>query len=599
MPETTSNEPRFNGHFRTPSWTSEQEDFARRLRSQPGAALGHLRNLALSRKPGPMKPDHPFVRAAEVLAERISEPNTEKRDSRIPLSTFTVEEFGIEFWRACLSNEMLLVLVDCFTDPYLPEHPERYFDSILASLLGLLYIWIHVRQPSSKPSYPRPSRFQISHFLGAFVSVEDVWVSLWDEKDRLFVVGSVERSLWRIVTIERLCAAVHQITKPDFLEIYVTDYASRLGHVALYAWTLLHPGTTLAPLCKESGIPWTTHQALSVFLTIIGMKEEYGDEGIGAYATDLVESVGPDAIIRAFQGALADEKLMKGSALFALLETAECVIRSGDDRIGEACATYPLMTPLYESLARYLDAQYEKDPQARGRQDRVINILIANKLAPVMELFGRGLARRTISPGLVPARTTWCLFGYMLDTVMDLVELKIGAQDNQRNSLLEKFRVAFARVIDVWCDGIDDSKWNTERGLPSTTVASLRSEARDFWYPTLRQMRKAGLMTAPLPGCSNIVKSWVKFGKALGLDEDKDRDEYHMVRTQYWCAWHECEHHADTPSPRRLKKCARCKGACYCSAACRKSDWLHGHRESCLPQPAGAQTLDKGAESVD
>lgn len=81
----------------------------------------------------------------------------------------------------------------------------------------MLLIWIHVRQPSASPSYPRPSRFQISHFLGAFVSIEDVWVSLWDNKDTLFFGDSVEKSIWRIVTIERMCAAVHQITKPDFL----------------------------------------------------------------------------------------------------------------------------------------------------------------------------------------------------------------------------------------------------------------------------------------------------------------------------------------------------------------------------------------------
>lgn len=41
-------------------------------------------------------------------------------------------------------------------------------------------------------------------------------MALWDNKE-LFYVGSVERSLWRVVTIERMCAAVHQITKPDFL----------------------------------------------------------------------------------------------------------------------------------------------------------------------------------------------------------------------------------------------------------------------------------------------------------------------------------------------------------------------------------------------
>ena len=52
-------------------------------------------------------------------------------------------------------------------------------------------------------------------------------------------------------------------------------------------------------------------------------------------------------------------------------------------------------------------------------------------------LFGRALARRTISTELVPARTTWCLLGYMLDTVMDLVELKISLQDNQRNARMQ------------------------------------------------------------------------------------------------------------------------------------------------------------------
>ena len=113
---------------------------------------------------------------------------------------------------------------------------------------------------------------------------------------------------------------------------------------------------------------------------------------------------------------------------------------------------------------------------------------------------------------------------------------------------MEKFRVSFARVIDVWCDGISDGKWDTSRGLPSSSVTDLRAEARDFWYPTLRQMRKAGLMTTPLLGCSKIVKLWVKFGKELGLDEDKEREEYHMARTQYWCTWHECEHHMETQS---------------------------------------------------
>lgn len=172
-------------------------------------------------------------------------------------------------------------------------------------------------------------------------------------------------------------------------EIYVTDYASRLAHVALYAWMLLHPRTTLAPLCKRNGIPWTTHQALSIFLTIIAMKEEYGDEGIGPYMTDLIESVGPANIVRAFQGALADETLMTSNALFALLETVECVIRAGDSRIDEACAQYNLLIPLHESLARYLDSQYELDAMARGRQERVLNILIANKVAPLLEYASR------------------------------------------------------------------------------------------------------------------------------------------------------------------------------------------------------------------
>lgn len=130
--------------------------------------------------------------------------------------------------------------------------------------------------------------------------------------------------------------------------------------------------------------------------------------------------------------------------------------------------------------------------------------------------------------------------------------------------------MAFARVIDVWCDGIADGKWDTSRGLPSNTTISLRTEARDFWYPTLRQLRKAGFMTTPLPGCSKVVKLWLRFGKELGLDEDAEREEYHMARTQYWCGWHECEHHVETPSPRRLKKCTRCKDAYYCSVACRK-----------------------------
>lgn len=163
------------------------------------------------------------------------------------------------------------------------------------------------------------------------------------------------------------------------------DYASRLAHVALYCWTLLHPGTTLAPLCRERGIPWTTHQALSIFLTIVAMKEEYGDEGTTPYMTDLIESVGPTDIVRAFQGALADTTFMTSNALYALLETMECIVRAGDSRIEEAFATYPIVEPLYEALARYLDAQYELDPQARGRQERVLNILIANKLASLLE----------------------------------------------------------------------------------------------------------------------------------------------------------------------------------------------------------------------
>lgn len=77
-------------------------------------------------------------------------------------------------------------------------------------------------------------------------------------------------------------------------------------------------------------------------------------------------------------------------------------------------------------------------------------------------------------------------------------------------------------------------------------------------------------MTTPLPGCSKLVKLWLKFGKELGLDENAERGDYHMARTSYWCGWHECEHHVETPSPRRLKKCTRCKDAYYCSVACRK-----------------------------
>lgn len=70
-----------------------------------------------------MKPDHRVVLLAEVIAARISVPNSGKK-GKLPLSTFNVEEFGIEFWRACLSNNMLLLLIDMFTDPYLAEQPE-------------------------------------------------------------------------------------------------------------------------------------------------------------------------------------------------------------------------------------------------------------------------------------------------------------------------------------------------------------------------------------------------------------------------------------------------------------------------------------------
>ncbi|KAI0311526.1 hypothetical protein OF83DRAFT_1150523 [Amylostereum chailletii] len=122
-------------------------------------------------------------------------------------------------------------------------------------------------------------------------------------------------------------------------------------------------------------------------------------------------------------------------------------------------------------------------------------------------------------------------------------------------------------------------------------VGALKKALQRVFYPTLKDMRASKRGKGLTKVRDEMIRTWVKFGKDVGLDEDlerhrvetgvKERKEIEPSPKPVHCHWRECFYHRIEPSqPTSL--CSGCGKVEYCNTACQTRDWKEGgHKKEC------------------
>ena len=94
----------------------------------------------------------------------------------------------------------------------------------------------------------------------------------------------------------------------------------------------------------------------------------------------------------------------------------------------------------------------------------------------------------------------------------------------------------------------------------NSLLKAYKHSVRREWYPTLvtlRSLPKGGLSHDA--DRDDFVEAWHELGMTVGLDEDKERDEYERFgkRAAQSCSWRDCRYHTE-PAPNPSKVCVGC-----------------------------------------
>ncbi|VDC07499.1 unnamed protein product [Peniophora sp. CBMAI 1063] len=118
----------------------------------------------------------------------------------------------------------------------------------------------------------------------------------------------------------------------------------------------------------------------------------------------------------------------------------------------------------------------------------------------------------------------------------------------------------------------------------NSLLKAFKHSVRREWYPTLVALR-----TLPKGHISNdedsqnFARLWYELGMTVGLDENKEREEYERFgkRAARSCSWRECRYHTE-PAPNPPRVCVGCGEVRYCGKPCQMKDWKQGqHKKRC------------------
>ncbi|KAI0319661.1 hypothetical protein OF83DRAFT_760283 [Amylostereum chailletii] len=103
-------------------------------------------------------------------------------------------------------------------------------------------------------------------------------------------------------------------------------------------------------------------------------------------------------------------------------------------------------------------------------------------------------------------------------------------------------------------------------------IRAMLKAARAKWYPTMLKLRvmafRGSSSSSMLAG---ILAIWDEFGRAAGLEEERERARRDKNIARY-CSWYECVYHHEE-SPDKLLQCRGCGEVRYCGRDHQRKDW--------------------------
>ncbi|KZV67627.1 hypothetical protein PENSPDRAFT_687961 [Peniophora sp. CONT] len=124
--------------------------------------------------------------------------------------------------------------------------------------------------------------------------------------------------------------------------------------------------------------------------------------------------------------------------------------------------------------------------------------------------------------------------------------------------------------------------WRDPIGKPFAD--DIKRAAHAEWWPSLRDLLKAAYDKAESERLlyMGVLREWVAYGAAMGLDEQQERLRHERAATQR-CARSDCVWHRTAPPADgfvELKACQGCRKVRYCGQECQKRDWVQ-HKPQC------------------
>ncbi|VDB95353.1 unnamed protein product [Peniophora sp. CBMAI 1063] len=553
--------------------------FSQILVEGPTSAIEHLRALYAAQRSS--TPDEELVSCIQAVAHRLCAP---AKDGTL---------FSGELWRACISSELLILLLEIIGDPFFTSGPEFWVASVLLCLNGILEPWWlyedsdpQYRPPEIKPVLPEQG--QLEHM---FSVLRPAWQNLWDHIDDLLdpTVGAI------LGTPAHVLALLASMTG-DMLGLCGL-YRNRIANtedkmrvlldvefipVMLFTWT--HSNLCGGPGHSESlhEIPLRMDEyRASIEEVATTLAEGPGGDAMQVYWNEKVDKaiarIGPPKIIEAFRIILEESGLwLVDKILISHLKELSLLLSTGlahHTQLREAFWEQPMTAALHAVCMR----AYRQTMAHQGARHFLAWCKhCCDLLGVVGEGVARGFCTEIYGSHLGIMFSNFCVVGVSgLPTVFEGDETQVETLDELCSSL--------CTVTTRWCEVIRESS-NGHDVNPDVErlVLQLRLSSEKAWYPTLQAMRlmqdTMGRESKERTG--RYIQCWVDLGNTLGLDEMTERVQFEASRTRL-CSWRACAYYREC-AKEALPVCKGCGAARYCSRECQRKDWKEGnHKMKC------------------
>ncbi|VDB95354.1 unnamed protein product [Peniophora sp. CBMAI 1063] len=563
-------------------------EFSRLLLEGPSSAIEHLRALYASREPPSLlEPQGELVLAMSDLAHELRIPQI-GLDGVQPQTADAKVLLGGELWRACISSELIILLLEMIKEPSFSKQPTIWIVNVLTCLAGLLSAWCICAEPSQQAVLADsvvPNQRQL-HLM--FALLRPTWKNLWTHigdflSPRCNVAGAPGIVLGLLVSIsgdmQILCDWYRDSiasTEQGERELLDVDFIP----VIVFAWThaVLRGGRGNT---KFRDVP-TLLQEHRTF--VARFNESHPPVPGDSLATirwnakfDAVFSrLDPLKIMEAFRlvlercAWLVDEYLVSHMRELYLLLSPDL-----DHHIAlrRAFWAQPMLAALHAIIvreAKRIIAKYQ------GAAHWLAGCKCCCDLLGVV---GEGAARGLCSS--INGRHAGFLLGNFCTASINGVPAPFASEEQYET--LDELRTSLRVTMARWCEAVEPSTNDVESSsdVNRTSIKfGLYSWARGAWYATLESLRDLKEKRDENEHSPRVIQCWLDLGNALRLDEHAERIRYQETRARL-CSWSACVYHEEHAQG-ALALCKGCGEARYCSRACQRRDWKEGgHKAKC------------------